>query len=286
MQKSLLTLLLLTLFSGIIFAQQLEMSESELMNKLDSILQEGNLLYKYEKATWVATDLAYENPIVKAEVKDYLTYEEQGEIRTIILGENLQTCIAEYTFEIDLDNPTSAKIEKRELFDKEKTLVDVRKKILNNINDSKYGVVIPPVGYGLNYILLPFAGKYKLYIITGTTIPNIVPFGNDYIFIANENGEIESWQKFHSILIPSYTIVGGNNTRRNNSRRNNAINSNIKGLVHTHLPMTPLITATDICTFMLYAPFYDNLETLTVVSHFGIMRYSLKENKITVEYFR
>jgi len=74
MKKSLLLLPLLILFSGILLAQEIKMSENELMNKLDSVLQEGNLLFKYEKAIWISTDLAYENPIIKAEIKDFLTY--------------------------------------------------------------------------------------------------------------------------------------------------------------------------------------------------------------------
>jgi len=263
MQKSLLTLLLLTLFSGIIFAQRIRISENELMNKLDSILQEGNLLYRYEKSSWISNDLALENPTVKEEFRDYLTYEEQGEIRTIILGENLQTCIAEYIFENDFDNPKSVKIEKRELSDKEKTLIDVRGKIQKNITQNKYKVTVPQ-GYAMNLILLPFADKYKLYMITGTT-ESIIPFGNDYIFIADENGKIESWNKFHTRLIPAY--IGGNYAKA-------------VGVYHTHLPKTPLITATDICIFMLYAPLC-SLETLTIMSDLGTMTYSLKENKIT-----
>ena len=269
---------LLSLFSSIMLAQKLEMSESELKEKLDSILHEGNLLYKYEKAAWISNELAFKNPIVKAEYHDYFSYTEQGVIKTIILEETLQSCIAEYVFENNFDQPKSVIIEKRELSDKEKKLINVRGKIIEKIHE-KEKVTVPTRGYGLNYILLPFADKYKLYIITGTTEPNIVPFGNDYVFIANEEGEIENWHKFHSQLIPSSTIVGGNNARRNNARRNR-----ITGLIHTHLPSTPLITATDICTFLLYAPLYD-LETLTVLYAPVAMKYSLKENTITIVYF-
>ena len=282
MKKVSLILVLVSLLSSNVLAQQLKISESELKEKLDSILHEGNLLYKYEKAAWISNELAFKNPTVKAEFHGYLTYEEQSEIKSIILAENLQTCIAEYTFEDNFDQPKYVKIEKREVSDKEKTLIEVRQKILENIlDDGKYEVSVPKGGYNLNFILLPFADKYKLYMITGTTEPNVVPFGNDYIFIADENGEIESWHKFHSQLIPSPTITGGNNSRKNNAKSNK-----VTGLIHTHLPSTPLMTATDICTFLLYAPIYD-LKTLTVL-HGRVrvaMKYWLKENKITTEYF-
>jgi len=97
--KNLSLSLLLSLFSGLLFAQQAELSESELANQLDSVLNEGNLLYRYEKAAWVSTDLALANPAVKAELRNFLSYETQGEIRTVMLGEGQRTCIAEYTFE-------------------------------------------------------------------------------------------------------------------------------------------------------------------------------------------
>ena len=275
MKRILFVFLLLTLSSNILLAQGTRLTRAAriaLMNQLDSVLIEGNLLYKYEKVAWISNDLALENPIVKEEFHGYLTYEEQGEIKTIILGENLQTCVAEYVFENNFNQPKSVEIGKRELSNKEKTLVDVREKILENIFDkNEYEVTVPIEGYNLNFILLPFANKYKLYIITGTTESNLVPLGNDYIFIANENGEIESWHKFHSILIPGYSTIDG---------------QKVRGLIHTHLPTTPLMTATDICTFMLYAPFFD-LETLTVL-HGRIrvaMKYSLKENQITISTF-
>jgi len=263
-----ISLLVLSLFSSILLAQKIELSENELNNRLDSILTEGNLLYKYEKSAWISTDLAFENPTVKAEFYGYLTYEEQGEIKTIILGEKHQTCIAEYVFKNNFNKPKSEKIEKRELSDKEKTLIEIREKILENIYENKYEVTVPE-GYKLNLILLPFADKYKLYMITGTTQNNEIPFGNDYIFIADKNGKIESWHKFHSRLIPTYTMMNGNKVEES---------------IHSHLMTTPLITATDICTFMLYAPLY-GIDAFSVYSPAigKYMTYSLEKNKITVK---
>ena len=268
MKKSLCILLLFS-FSSILFAQKIKIPKNELKRQLDSILNEGNLLYKYEKAAWIATDLALENPIVKAEFYGYFAYEEQGIIKTIILDKGSQNCIAEYTFEEKIDNPSSIKIEKRSLSDKEKTLIDIRKKIAQNIINEHKNEVGYPDGYNLNMILLPFADKYKLYIITGTTQSNVIPFGNDYIFVADENGKIENWKKFHSKLIPSYTMLGEYKVRE---------------LSHSHLITTPLITATDICIFMLYAPLY-KIDVFSVYSPAikKTMKYSLKENNITVK---
>lgn len=266
--KYLSFLILISLFSGILPAQDIEMSEAELKTKLDSVLVEGNLLYKYEKVAWISTDLAMGNRTVKKDYAGFLVYQEQEEVRTIILGKKTQNCIAEYSFESDFSKPKSEKTESRELSNLEKNLIEVRDKIFESVFDKKYELLIPN-GYSPNFILLPFAEKYKLYVIMGTTQRDLIPFGNDYLFIADKNGKIESWQKFHSRLIPGYTKMEGNK---------------ITELIHSHLRTTPLITATDICTFMLYAPLYD-IDAFSVYSPAlgKYMKFSIKDNEITVK---
>ena len=266
--KKLSFFLVVSLFSSIMLAQTIEMSETELKTQLDSVLAEGNLLYKYEKAAWISTDLAMENKTVKKDYGGFFAYEEQGEIRVIILGKKSQNCIAEYSFESNFSKPKSVKTENREFSNKEKDLLEVREKIVENVSGKEYEVTVPE-GYSPNLILLPFAEKYKLYIIMGTSQKDLIPFGNDYLFIADKNGEIESWQKFHSRVIPGYTKMNG---------------SKVRELTHSHLRTTPLITATDICTFMLYAPLYD-IDRFSVYSPAlgKYMTYSLKNNKITVK---
>lgn len=266
--KKLSFLTLMFLFSNVLSAQQIEMSEAELKTKLDSILVEGTLLYKYEKAAWISTDLAMRNKTVKKDYAGYFVYQEQEEIRVIILGKKTQNCNAEYSFESDFNNPKSAKVESRELSSQEKTLLEVREKIMKGVSNKKYEFTIPE-GYSPNFILLPFAEKYKFYIIMGTSQSDVIPFGNDYLFIADKNGKIENWQKFHSRIIPGYTKFNGNKVRE---------------LTHSHLRTTPFITATDICTFMLYAPLYD-IDAFSVYSPAlgKYMKYSLKDNEITVK---
>lgn len=259
-------IVIISLISCTLLAQTIEISEIELKAKLDSVLTEAHLLYKYESTAWISTDLAKENKTIKKDYGGFFAYEEQGITKIIILGKKSQICIAEYSFENDYKNPKSINTESRELSDKEKYLIDVREKILNNLSDKKYEVTIPD-GYSPNFILLPFADKYKLYIILGTSQRDVIPFGNDYLFIANRNGKIESWQKFHSWVIPGYTKFNGNK---------------VTELTHSHLRTTPLITSTDICTFMLYAPLYD-IDAFSVYSPAlgKYMKYSLRDNEIT-----
>lgn len=261
-------LILISLFAGVLFAQQIEMSDTELKIQLDSVLAEGNLLYKYEKAAWISTDLARENETLKKDRGGYFVYQVKDEIRVLILGKKNKNCIAEYSFESDFNSPKSVKIESRELSHQEKELIKVKENILDQLFDQKYEVTIPE-GYNPNLILLPFAEKYKLYFIMGTSQLDVIPFGNDYLFIADKDGKIESWKKFHSSIIPGNTTYNG---------------YKVTEMTHSHLKTTPLMTATDICTFMLYAPLYE-IDAFSVYSGAigKYMKYSLKENKITVK---
>jgi hypothetical protein len=262
--KKLLFLFLVSFFSGTMLTQEMVLSETELKTKLDSVLSEGNLLYSYERTTWIAFDLAMQNQTVKEDFFSFLTYKDQTEMKVIFIGEKSKSCIAEYIFENNFDTPKSSKIENRVLLEKEKTLLNVRGKIMANLNDPKYEVVIPE-GNNLNFTIFPFENNYKLYIVTGTSQNNIIPFGNDYLFIADKDGEISNWEKYHSRFIPA------------------EIQENIAELGHSHLKTTPLITATDICTFKLYAPFY-KIDVLSVFSPAlgKFMKYNLKENTITI----
>ena len=215
-------------------------TKEQLKEKTDSILAEGNLLYQYERAAWVSNDLAWENKSIANNFAGYLVYQENDTIKSIILNKDNQ-CIYVYSFLNDFSKPSKEQAITRELSENERTLLSVRKYILKQINENKFGVSCP-AGFSLNLDLIPFERGYKFYIITGTTQSQIIPFGNDYLFKANSDGEILSMRKFHSRLIPTMT--------------QGPSGEQITGLSHSHLKNTPFITATDICTFKLYGSLY------------------------------
>lgn len=266
--KNFSLLIVFVLSTSFISAQDLVISETDLKVKLDSILAEGNLLYKYERAAWISTDLVRENPELTAEFGGYFIYEYEDGIKAIILENGDEKCIAEYYFEDDSNRPKWAKTEKRELSKKELILLEAREAVFANLDDPKYNISIME-GFVPNIIFIPYREKFKFYIIMGTPQNDVIPFGDDHLFITDKNGKIEHWQKFHSRLIPGYTKME---------------DSQVTEMMHSHLKSTPFITATDICTFMLYAPLY-GLEAFTVYSPAigKYMTYHLKDNRITVK---
>ena len=262
-------ILILSLFCLNGNAQDIQFTEEEMKVKLDSILSEGNLLFRYENASWISTDLAYSNEDIKRGYGRYFTYQSNDTIKTIIIDVNKENCIAEYSFLKGQLNPDNKKLDVRKLNSRELGLLEIESKIKSQITDSKYGVGVPE-GFSLNMILIPGYTGYRFYIITGTSQSNVIPFGNDYFFETDAAGNVKDWKKFHSRLIPQSTVVpnGGK----------------LIMAIHSHLRTSPFISATDICIFKLYGKLFD-MEKLSVYSPaFGkYFVYNSTTNTITVK---
>jgi hypothetical protein len=261
--KTILTLIVLLLICKVVQSQS-KYTEEQINEKLDSILKEGNLLYRLERAAWVSTDLARENKKIKKEFNGYLVYSIEDTIRAIILNKDNQ-CIYELSFVKELTNPVKEIINERTLTLHENTLVTMKKKIIAQIIETKINVTCPE-GYNLNFEIIPFETGYKFYILTGTSHSDVIPFGNDYLINSDLEGKILSWKKFHSGLIPCMTKIE---------------DAKVIEISHSHLRKEPFISATDICTFKLYAKLYDLSEFSVYSPEFsGYFKYSLTEDKI------
>ncbi|KQS92037.1 hypothetical protein [Chryseobacterium sp. Leaf394] len=238
------------LMSSLFTAQEVTFTESQIRQKLDSIKAEGNLLFSLENSSWHSTDLARENNKINADFGGYLTYKTNDTVKTAILNKRKNKVIAEYSFKSNGKKPVIENFSERNLNSFETALKDVREKVISQLSDPKYEVAVPE-GFNLNIIIIPFGEKFKTYLIAGTSESNIIPFGNDYLFITDKEGKIISNKKFHSRLIPIMTLMPKDGTVTMSS--------------HSHLRTSPFISATDICTFRLYAPF-TNLEEFSVYS--------------------
>ena len=247
---------------------QTELTEQQLKDNTDLILAEGNLLYQYEKTAWISFDLAMEKEEIKKQFVGYLVYQENNSIKTIILNKSNQ-CIYELTYENDFSKPTTERLINRELSENESNLLTIKNKILTQIVKKKYQVGCPE-GFSLNFVLLPYNKGYKFYILTGTSQHNVIPFGNDYLFLTNLKGKVLSTRKFHSKLIPTKTMMtnGGQVTLTK----------------HSHLKTEPFISATDICTFKLYGSLYGMTEFIVYSPGLSTnFTYSLENNAIKIE---
>jgi len=243
--------------------------EENLQIKLDSIVKEADLLYSYEKAVWISTDLLMESKNLKKNYGGYVVHHSNDTVFVTYFNKSLKQRIALYCFvSSDLNNPFQTNVETNALTGIEQELVNVKLKIVEQLSDKEYQVSIPN-GFNPNFVLIKNNAGYKLYLILGTSEPGIIPFGNDYIFNADQNGNIVSWKKFHSRVIPVQS-KGPDGQK-------------VLSSVHSHLKSTPYITATDICTFRLYAGLCGMEEFMVLCTATGKnYKYSMKTNKIVL----
>ncbi|MGQ1891795.1 hypothetical protein ACT29H_15245 [Thermophagus sp. OGC60D27] len=262
--KNHLLLILTLLFSLNSFSQ-----DENIQAKLDSILKEADLIYNYEKSVWNSSDLLLTNKKIKKNYGGYIVCHSNDTLTVTYLDKKQKESIARYRYKFDnLDKPLISRMELSSLTALEKELFESKKKIMSQLSDSKYNVTVPR-GYNPNFVLIKENEGYKLYIIMGTTEIGVIPIGNDYLFKANSEGDITYWKKFHSRMIPTMAEFNG---------------ENVISSFHSHLRTTPYITATDICTFRLYAQFTELRKFSVYSPAIGkTMTYYLDSNKIEIE---
>ena len=93
----------------------------------------------------------------------------------------------------------------------------------------------------LNLIPLVNGRDKKVYVLTGPKEHGIVVFGNDYLLTFDDANNLVSKAQLHKNIIPI---------------KDQKDETKVIATMHTHLPETgDYITATDICTLMLYSKF-------------------------------
>lgn len=206
----------------------------------DSIESEGKMLYRSEFASWYGTDVFSDKCKVQLQnAGGYISYDTESGINNIFFSNDSKPVVlATISFGKDSD-PNNYKLDTvvRQLSDKENDLYTIRQKALADINrDTLFKVY---KNTSLNLIPVVRNNAKRVYVITGPQINGVVLFGNDYLFEFDSNNNIASTKKLHKGLI---SIENKKDTTQS-----------IEASIHSHLPeYSQFITATDICTIMLY----------------------------------
>lgn len=237
--------------------------------KMDSIVAEGDLLYRYEKSVWNSTDILMKNKKLFKNHGGYIAYNSGDSVFVTYLDKDQTGSIAKYTYVVPLlTMPTNTVTGYSPLTELERELFSIKVKIIDQLSDAKYDIRIPG-SFNPNFVLIKGDKDFRLYMLMGTNESGLIPFGNDYLFMADKSGIITGWKKFHTRMIPTFSKTPDGQA--------------VVSVIHSHLEMTPYITATDICTFRLYGPSC-GLEEFMVLSQAtgNYYKYSSKTNKIEI----
>jgi len=219
-------------------------AQHEELDKItDSISNEGKALYHSEWASWYGTDIFVAKCPAKRPLSGgYFSYETDNNLINLFFSKDAEPVVlATITFGKD--------------FNAENYKLDTVPRKLNKIEHDYYMIRIAASkraqsdttfkyfkNTSLNIIPLVQKGVKKAYALTGPNANGVVIFGNDYLINFNEANEITTIKTLHKNIIPIYMKADSNKT--------------ILSTMHSHLPETgDFITATDICTLMLYEKF-------------------------------
>lgn len=200
------------------------------------VLAEGLFLYRLEKASWHSSDMITggKSGADMNAVSGYLSYADSTQTKSIFWDEN-QKIIYTVTFDtIATATNGVGSTEKREATLFEADLIALRIATYNQLMENKGRFFKFYDNTSPNIIPIIRNGVRSVYILTGTT-QRAVLIGNDYLLTMNDKNVITNKIKLHKSLIWLEPAP------------KDAVRS-----THTHIIKNQdLITATDICTFML-----------------------------------
>lgn len=253
---------ILTVVNVVAFAQQSPTEQAQ------PIVAEGKLLYRSEMASWYGTDLFLVKYPDRANIGGYFSYGDNGVSKCIFFSKTEQPkVIGTISFDSTYDVKTAnVDLTEREFTGFENQLYQIRKNALVEINSDKMFRTYE--NSNLNLIPLINETERKVYVLTGPQQNGLVLIGNDYLLSFDAEGKVLTKKQLHQNLI---TInYGGKDEKQ------------VVGAMHTHLPETgDFITATDICTLMLYEKFA-GWKTHQVVSKNYLNIWNCETNELTV----
>lgn len=240
-------------------------AQSKLSRLTDPIVEEGKLLYRCEMASWYGTDLFLEAYPDRSNIGGYFSYVDDGLAKCVFFSKD-QKVIGTIVFDASYDLASAeVNLEERTFSTKENDLYEMRLNALEVIRTDTLFKVYEKIR--LNLIPLISQGEKKVYVLSGPQENGVVVFGNDYLITMRKNNKVKRYNKIHNNIIP----IGYGDP-----------DVDVALTVHSHNKETgPFITATDICTLMLYAKFA-GWKTHNVVSSDYVNFWNCETNTLMV----
>ena len=232
----------------------------------DSIENEGKMLHKSEWASWYGTDIFRAKCADKvAQSGGYLSYDTGTGLKNIFFTKGDDpVVIATTSFGYDF-NASNYSIDtlNRKFTPFEKTMFTIRHAALKDVQKDTLFKFYKNTS--LNPIPIINKGVKKVYFLTGTNLNGVVIFGNDYLMTFNLDNSIASVKRLHKNIIS----ISSKDT-------------SVIATMHSHLPETgDFITATDICTLMLYEKF-TTWKTHYVISKNYVSIWDCKKDDLVI----
>lgn len=233
----------------------------------DSITADAKILYRSEMASWYGTDIFMERSKDKSKAKGYFSYLTPQASRCVFFtGDEVPKVIGSIDFDSTYNvNTAVADFAERDFSEAEKEIYSLRAKALNIFNTDTFFKHYNNTN--LNIIPIIINGEKRVYALTGTGQKGVIIFGNDYLLQFDNNNELSQKRRLHNSLISS-----------NYGKQEDG--NQIVGGMHSHI-IDDFVTATDLCTLMLYAPL-TQWQQYTVVSKDFLSIWNSQSNQLVI----
>ena len=227
------------------FAQESEPlpDAEELRAANDSILAEAYLLYLFEKSAWVLEDvLAASKPATMNEMGGWFPVgdeENEDVIKGVFFNKEKTKALFEATFNLRTGAASGMDVV-RDLSPEEIEIINVREKVLRAVRTlDPEDLPSCPEGCTFNTEVMRIdEDLYRVYYMLGTAQHGVIPFGCDFSYDCDSEGNIKGFRRYHRTYIPAQLKMDDG--------------SPVLYAVHSHLRFCPLIAPTDIALFLLY----------------------------------
>lgn len=164
----------------------------------DSIMREARMIYKYDKAFTMAMQAIDAHRQLRKTAGEILVLPKNDTLYALVFSKDKpEMLVGEMKFGTDVRDSAAMAISNRAATEKELNFYKLKHTVMNNVQ-SKYDLNFGDKETYLNPVFFPFKEKirgkevllYKLYLTTETHASNTIPFGRDYMYIADPDGKI------------------------------------------------------------------------------------------------
>ncbi|MBF9238310.1 hypothetical protein I2I05_12970 [Hymenobacter sp. BT683] len=234
------------------------------------IVAQGKRLYQSEMASWYGTDIFLEHHKNRADIGGYFSYPTKSGATCIFFSKaTAPVVIGTIAFDSTYNVKTAQVWLKERVFTTEEAnLFAIRDNALKTIEGDTLFKTYKNTN--LNIIPLITGREKTVYVLTGPKQNGVVIFGNDYLLTFDDSNRLVSKRALHKNII---SIEFGPKA---------AEGKEVEGAMHSHLPETgDFITATDICTLMLYEKM-TQWKQHTVVSSAYVSIWNCQKDELVV----
>ena len=209
----------------------------------DSILAEAYLLYLFEKSAWVLEDvLTASKPATMNEMGGWFPVgdeENEDVIKGVFFNHEKTKVLFEASFNFKTGT-ASGKDVVRDLSLEEIEIINVREKVIRAVRTlDPEDLPSCPEGCTFNTEVMRIdEDLYRVYYMLGTAQHGVIPFGCDFSYDCDSEGNIKEFRRYHRTYIPAQLKMDDG--------------SPVLYAVHSHLRFCPLMAPTDIALFLLY----------------------------------